>query len=105
MTSLRSEVRVPHRPPLPLTRRVSYSVYILRSERNGRYYTGFSADPRRRLLEHNDGKVRATRYARPWTLVYTEQFDDDTSARRREYKLKSMKSRVYLEALISKWSG
>ncbi len=103
MRSGRSEVRVPHRPPL--TKAVSYSVYILRSERNSRYYTGFSADPRRRLQEHNGGKVRATRYARPWTLVYTEQFEDETSARRREYKLKSMKSRAYLEALISEWSG
>ena len=84
---------------------MSYSVYILRSERNNRYYTGFSANPRRRLQEHNDGKVKATGYARPWTLVYTEQFEDETSARRREHKLKSMKSRAYLEALISEWSG
>ncbi len=103
MQSGRSEVRVPHRPPL--TRAVGYSVYILRSERNGRYYTGFSANPIRRLQEHNDGKVKATRYARPWMLVYTQPFEDETSARKREYKLKSMKSRAYLEALISEWYG
>ncbi len=96
-------VRVHYRPPL--IKRVSYSVYILRSERNSRYYTGFSADPVRRLQEHNGGKVKATRYARPWTLMYTEQFEDERSARRREHKLKSMKSRVYLEALIRDWSG
>ncbi len=84
---------------------MSYSVYILRSELDGRYYTGYSADPKRRLQEHNDGKVNATRYVRPWTLVYTVQFEDETSARRREHNLKSMKSRAYLEALISEWSG
>ncbi len=92
MQSGRSEVRVPHRPPLTIA--VSYSVYILRSERNGRYYTGYSADPIRRLQEHNDGKVKATRYVRPWTLVYTRLFEDETSARRREHKLKSVKSRL-----------
>ena len=79
---------------------MAHSVYILRSERNGRYYIGYSADPERRLKEHNEGKVKATKYGRPWVLVYAEQFEDSTTARRREYKLKSMKSRKYLEAII-----
>ena len=84
---------------------MAYSVYILRSERNGRYYTGYSADPERRLKEHNEGKVKATRYARLWILVHAERFEDSTTARRREYQLKSMKSRTYLEALIGKRAG
>ena len=84
---------------------MSHGVYILRSERNGRYYTGSSFDPLRRLDEHNAGKVTATRYLRPWSLVYTEEFPDATTARQREYKLKSMKSRVYLESLIERSVG
>jgi len=52
-----------------------------------------------------EGKVKATRYARPWTLVHAERFEDSTSARRREYKLKSMKSRTYLEAIIGRRGG
>ncbi len=76
------------------------SVYIIRSERNGRYYTGQAQDPQHRLREHNDGKVKATRYMRPWVLVYIEEFADATEARRREYWIKSMKSRSYLESLI-----
>jgi putative endonuclease len=79
---------------------VSYSVYVIRSERNGRYYIGFSGRPEARLEEHNAGTVKATRYLRPWTLVYSEQFTDASAARRREHHLKSMKSRKYLEALI-----
>ena len=82
---------------------MSYSVYILRSERNGRYYTGYSADPIRRLQDHNDGKVKATRYVRPWTLVYTRLFEDETSARRREHKLKSVKSRLNVSGPLA-WS-
>ena len=84
---------------------MSYWVYILRSERNGRYYTGSSEDPVRRLDEHNAGRVIATRYLRPWSLVYTEECPDGTTARQREYKLKSMKSRVYLESLIERSAG
>jgi len=81
------------------------SVYILRSERNGRYYTGHSASPQRRLEDHNRGRVKATRHGRRWALVYAEECADATAARKREYYMKSMKSRVYLEALISNWSG
>ena len=77
------------------------SVYILRSERNGRYSTGYALDVHNRLTEHNEGRVKATRYLRPWVLVYVETCSDATAARKREYQLKSMKSRVYLEQLIS----
>jgi len=79
---------------------VSYSVYVIRSERNGRYYIGFSSRTEARLAEHNAGRVKATRYLRPWALVHSEQFTDASAARRREYQLKSMKSRKYLDALI-----
>ena len=72
----------------------------MQSERNGKYYIGFSEGPGRRVEEHNRGEVKATRYARPWRLVYAEECADATSARKREYQLKAMKSRAYLEALI-----
>ena len=80
---------------------MSSFVYILQSERNGRYYTGFSSDPEARLREHHDGKVRATRYLVPWVLVYREECAGATAARKREYQIKAMKSRVYLESLIA----
>jgi len=67
---------------------------------NGRYYVGYPGDPSARLVEHNAGKVTSTRRRGPWELVYTEEHVDATTARQREYRLKSMKSRVYLEALI-----
>ena len=41
---------------------MSSFVYALQSGRNGRYCTGFSSDPEVRLIEHNAGKVRATRH-------------------------------------------
>ncbi|MEO7666630.1 MAG: GIY-YIG nuclease family protein [Dehalococcoidia bacterium] len=75
-------------------------VYILQSQRNGRYYIGFSTDPQKRLAEHNNGRVRSTKNLRPWMMVYTEEHPDETSARQREYYIKSMKSRVYIQSLI-----
>ena len=76
-------------------------VYILKSVKSDRYYIGFSQDLERRLGEHNSGKVRATKYSRPWQLVYSEEHADATSARQREQQLKRMKSRVYLDALMA----
>ena len=78
----------------------TFVVYILQSQRNGRYYIGYAADVHARLDQHNSGLVKATRYLKPWALVYTEQFPDSTSARKREWNLKSMKSRIYLKSLI-----
>ena len=80
---------------------MGYFVYILRSSRSGHFYIGYSADPQTRLEQHNLAKVTATRNRGPWELVHTEECADATAARRRERKLKSMKSRVYLESLIS----
>jgi putative endonuclease len=80
-------------------------VYVLRSQRNGRFYTGFSVDPERRLVEHNSGAVRATRSLRPWEIAYTELCVDETEARKREYQIKSMKSRRYIQWLIETASG
>jgi len=79
-----------------------FFVYILRSEKNGRYYIGYSDDSERRLTEHNSGKVKSTKAFRPWIKVYTEVFQTEIEAVRRERYLKSMKSRVYLESLIGR---
>ena len=76
-------------------------VYILHSGRNGRYYIGSSADIEVRLTAHNAGLVKATRYLRPWTVVYTETCPDKTIARKREWQLKRLKSRTAIEALIA----
>jgi len=83
---------------------MSYFVYILRSDLNGRFYVGFSGAPDRRLKEHNAGKVRSTKPYRPWCLVYHERYDDAPSAMRRERQLKSMKSASYLRRLIDEQS-
>ena len=78
-----------------------YWVYLLQSERNGRYYVGYCEDVERRLEQHNAGKVKATRHIRPWRVAYREEHSTGTEARQREYYLKSLKSRKVLEELIN----
>ncbi len=78
-----------------------YFVYVLQSERNGRYYIGSSEDVARRLLEHNAGMTQATRFLRPWRVIYTEPAETLAEARRREAQIKRWKSRKYMREQLA----
>lgn len=51
-------------------------------------YIGSTNDLRRRIIEHNKGKVESTRTKRPYKLVYYEAYGVESDARRREKMLK-----------------
>jgi len=78
-----------------------YYVYILQSQRNGGFYTGFAKDVGKRLSQHNIGKVKATKRMKPFKIVYSEAYQNATEARRREYYIKSQKSRKFIGQLIA----
>ncbi len=75
-------------------------VYILQSEKNGRYYIGSTNDPERRLAQHINGSVVATRNKGPWKRVALIEFEDPTIARKAEYHLKRQKTRRSIEQAI-----
>ncbi len=75
--------------------------YILYSTKLNKYYVGSTTDIDRRLQEHNRGKEKFTKTGMPWNLVYKEMFNDLKAARQRELYIKKMKSRKFIEALIS----
>ena len=76
-------------------------VYILFSQALNKYYVGSTPDPDRRIAEHNRGKEKFTKTGVPWVLVYKEVFSDLKQARQREKYIKKMKSKKYIETLIS----
>jgi putative endonuclease len=62
--------------------------YILRCA-DGSYYVGVAEDPQRRSREHNLGKgAEWTAKRLPVELVWTEEHESLSSARRRENQLK-----------------
>lgn len=65
-----------------------YYVYIIKSDKDEKLYTGSTNDLRRRLSEHNNGKVPPTKTRIPFTLRYYESYYDESDARRRESALK-----------------
>ena len=68
-----------------------FFVYILKSLKDGKLYTGSSEDPERRLQEHNGGKNSATRYRKPFVLIHTEGYESKSEALKRERYLKTKK--------------
>ena len=76
-------------------------MYILYSEKLNKYYIGSCINLERRLYEHNIGHSSFTSTGIPWKLVYSEEFETDLEAKRREMKVKKMKSRKYIEQLLT----
>lgn len=66
----------------------TYYVYILRSLKDGKFYTGHTSDLKDRLARHNRGEVRSTKARRPFSLIYWEAFRTRSEAMKRERKLK-----------------
>ncbi len=75
-------------------------MYILYSEKLGKYYIGSCINMERRLYEHNIGHSKFTSTGLPWILKYKEEFPDFISAKKREAQVKKMKSSKYIEILI-----
>jgi putative endonuclease len=80
----------------------NWCVYVLRSLKNGRHYTGSTDDIDRRLEEHDRGKTRYTRYAGPFELAYQEPAANRLDARRSERFLKSGQEREELQRILER---
>ena len=78
-----------------------FYVYILRSKKDNNLYVGFSADLRKRFVEHNKGKVNATKNRLPLELIYYEAFKDELMARRQELFYKTGQGRRVLKKRLS----
>ena len=77
--------------------------YVLLSEQDGRFYTGYAADLRKRLGEHRHGRVRWTASRQPVRLVYYEACLSQPDAFRRERYLKTGRGKRYLRQRITVW--
>ncbi len=75
-------------------------VYILKSKITGELYKGSSDDLKERIKDHNKGKVRSTKYGKPWRLIYYEAFINKTDALREENFLKTGKGRERIKYLL-----
>jgi len=80
-----------------------YYTYILQSTKDGKWYTGFSVDVRKRLAEHNSGKVFSTKGRGPFTVIYYEACLNEFDARQMEKYLKSGPGKRYLKKRLKRF--
>ena len=71
--------------------------YVLRNQINNKLYKGSTDDLRKRLEEHNKGKVTSTKNGRPWSLIYYEAHRNKILARKAEKFYKSSQGRRQLK--------
>jgi putative endonuclease len=77
-----------------------FYVYVLISEKDGLFYTGYTSDLKERLTLHNAGKVTSTKNRVPLKLVYFEGCLNQQDATHREQYLKSSWGKRYIKERI-----
>ena len=75
-------------------------VYILESERNGRYYVGVTSNVKKRLDMHNSGQSKSTAPYAPYALKRVEKYSTSSEAYLREKFLKSKKSSKIIKLIV-----
>ena len=73
-----------------------YYVYLLQSQKDKLFYTGFTTDLDKRIEEHNKKYQSATQHRTPFQLIYCEWCLCKEDAIARERYLKSGMGKRYL---------
>jgi putative endonuclease len=77
-----------------------YYVYVLKSDRDGHLYIGYTKDLRKRFQDHQNGKVPSTKSRIPLELVFYEGYKAMADAKRREKYLKTSKGKSSLRLML-----
>lgn len=77
--------------------------YILRSKKDGKWYTGMSNDLRKRLWQHNNNMSTYTKGRGPYTVIYYEACHDRDDARAREVYLKSTMGKRFVRNRLKRF--
>ena len=73
-----------------------FYVYVLKSERDGKFYTGYTKNIKQRFEEHQKGIVKSTKDRRPLKLIYYEGCLSQQDATHREKYLKTFHGKMFL---------
>ncbi|OHB98478.1 MAG: excinuclease ABC subunit C [Planctomycetes bacterium RIFCSPLOWO2_12_38_17] len=80
-----------------------FYVYILQSKKDKQLYTGYTNDLKKRLCEHNVGKVFSTKNRIPFEIVYYEACLNQQDATHREKYLKTAWGKRYIKQRLKNY--
>jgi putative endonuclease len=78
-----------------------FYVYILKSQKFYKYYTGQTKNLINRIKEHNSGKTKSIKAYMPFELIYFEEFSIRKEAVERERYFKSGSGREFVKKQIA----
>jgi len=78
-----------------------YFVYILKSIKDGGYYIGCTSDLEARIAAHNSGKTKSLKNRQPLVLIYSERYNNQMEAYKREKQIKSYHGDKAFKKLIN----
>ena len=80
-----------------------FYTYVLLSKKDGKLYIGYTRDLKKRLTQHNSGKVFSTENRRPFILVYYEACPNEKDAIKREKYFKTGFGRRFLNNRLEEY--
>lgn len=80
-----------------------FYTYLLQSEKDNKFYTGYTCDLRKRFNEHNKRQNFSTQHRGPFNLIYYEACLNEDDAKAREKFLKSGPGKKYLKNRLKRF--
>jgi len=84
---------------------MKHCVYLLISEKDPNWiYCGYSNNPKRRLGQHNGGRVTSTTTRKPFKMIVIDEFvtKEEAVAREKQIKKSSKKKKVLVKEYLNK---
>lgn len=72
-------------------------IYVLQSLKDKQFYVGYSNNLKKRVKDHNEGKVYSTKFRRPLKLIYYEACLNQQDTTKREKYLKTAWGKRYIK--------
>ena len=80
-----------------------FFTYVLQSEKDHQFYTGYTHDLKLRFEQHQQGLVDSTKHRRPLKLIYYEACLDQKDALTREKYLKTHYGKMFIKKRLKSY--
>ena len=80
-----------------------YYVYVLKSGKDKKFYTGYTNNLKLRFEQHRKGSVESTKNRRPLKLIYYESCLNQQDATHREKYLKTYHGKSFLRKRLKSY--
>jgi putative endonuclease len=80
-----------------------YYTYVLQSEADGQFYTGYTKDLKLRFNQHKNGQVESTKCRLPLKLIYYEACLKREDATKRESYFKTYNGKRFLHKRLKSY--